>query len=364
VPQLTPMTNTITGTAAAPAPARSTVRRRRGFTLTELAVSLVMFGIVSAIILGMVRSQQRFYRGATEVIDVRSQLRQAAALLPLELRSVSTVSTTAPLGSPYQPSLLGSDIVALTDRQIRFRATIGSGVVCARSSDVLTLVPRGVLARGNMLTSWYSDPAVKDTVFIFDPGDLSGAADDQWRPYEIAQITSPAPQGACTGAGAGFVTAGTGATGDADKFNFQFKIIPLAGATSIPATIGVGSIVRLTRTVAYGLYRSTADNKWYLGYKAVPTGGGTISAGDADFEPVSGPYNAAPTAGGATNGLAFTYYDSTGAVTTARDRIARVDIVLRGSGKEAGNAASNEALKTGTAFRDSLLLRVAVRNRS
>ncbi|HET7456897.1 MAG TPA: type II secretion system protein, partial [Gemmatimonadaceae bacterium] len=95
----------------APAPAsRPTRGLRPGFTLIELMVSLVMFGIVSGIILGMVRSQQKFYRGATEIIDIRSQLRQASAVLPLDLRSVSTVSTVKPAGSPYQPSVLGSDI--------------------------------------------------------------------------------------------------------------------------------------------------------------------------------------------------------------------------------------------------------------
>ena len=121
---------------------------RRGFTLTELMVSLVMFGIVSGIILNMVRAQQRFYRGATEVIDVRSQLRQAAAIMPLELRSVSTVSTVKPAGSPYQASVLGSDITFMDDKEMRFRSTYGSGVACqvVNATNTVSLAPQ-VLAR-------------------------------------------------------------------------------------------------------------------------------------------------------------------------------------------------------------------------
>lgn len=335
-------------------------RRRLGFTLTEMMVALVMFGVVSAAIFRIIRSQQRFYRGANEIIDIRSQLRQAAAVLPLELRSVSTVSTVKPAGSPYTASMLGSDIKTMTANQIAFRATIGSGVVCAKSvaagAAVLTFIPSGMLAKGNVLTSWYMPPEVNDTIFVFDQGPDPGAADDQWQPYRITAVVSPQLANVCPTSP--FLLAGASPAGDADKKNLQLAVVDaVTGAAAVTSTIGHGSVVRFTRSVAYGLYKSPIDNRHYLGYKTMT---GTPKTMQTDWDPVSGPYGTSA----ATNGLVFTYFDSSGVATTAVDKVARVDVMLRGIGNEIRNEASFTSMKNKTTFRDSLLLRVAVRNRS
>ena len=355
-----------TPTLAAPTPAgyaRST-RSRAGFTLVELMVSLVMFGIVSGIILGMIRAQQRFYRGATEVIDIRSQLRQAAAVIPLDLRSVSTVSTVAPAGSPYQPSVLGSDITFMDDKEIRFRSTIGSGVVCNVAGLVVTTTPT-TLASGAVLTSWFTTPAINDTLFIFDPGALSGAVDDQWRPYRITAIATSTA--AC--AGSPLLTAGNAPAGDADRLKWSFTLTAVGGSpAALPASVGAGTMLRFTRGVIYGLYEAPAGSKnWYLGYKSptialaglIPTAGAMAGT----FEPIAGPYREWAN-GGLTNGLAITYYDSTNTVTNNTGAVARVDIKLRGQGYEIGNTASNASKKNNAKFIDSLQLSIAIRNRS
>lgn len=336
-------------------------RRRSGFTLTELMVSLVMFGIVSGVILNMVRAQQRFYRGATEVIDVRSQLRQAAAVMPLELRSVSTVSTVKPAGSPYQASVLGSDIVYMDDKEMRFRSTYGSGVACevANATNTVSLAPQ-VLAKGNVLTAWYTEPAINDTVFLFDAGGDAGAADDQWRPYRITAITKPT--GVC--GTSPFLLAA-----DAAKVKWTFTLASVGGSVvPLPASIASGAVMRFTRSVVYGLYKPATDTKWYLGYKTMTVadvaGIKTAGAMQASFDPISGPYRAW-TAGGATNGLGFVYRDSTGAVTASTSAVARVDIMLRGAGtNETKNAANNTSKVNDAYFLDSLQLTVAVRNRA
>lgn len=329
---------------------RSTrVRPRPGFTLTELMVSLVMFGVVSGIIMGLVRSQQRFYRGATEIIDVRSQLRQAAAILPLDLRSVSTVSQVAPGGSPYNPSVLGSDIKTMTDKEVWFRATIGSGVVCEVAGNAIAVAPEGVLARGNVLTSWYTPPAVGDTAFVFDYGGGPGAGDDQWWPYIIAPIAdSNLP---C--AGSTMLLAG-----DAGKVKKQFVLTAVPPSPAVlPTSVKAGAVVRFTRSVAYGLYQS--GSSWFLGYK----GPDAATGGMSQWQPVSGPYRAyAP--GGPTNGLQFLYFDSLGVATADPNAVSRIDVKLRGEGVETRNAASYTSQKNRTVFTDSLLLSIAIRNRS
>jgi prepilin-type N-terminal cleavage/methylation domain-containing protein len=329
---------------------RSTrARPRSGFTLTELMVSLVMFGVVSGIIMGLVRSQQRFYRGATEIIDVRSQLRQAAAVLPLDLRSVSTVSTVAPAASPYQPSVLGSDIRSMNDHEVWFRATIGSGVVCQKAGNVIALAPVGVLARGNVLTSWYTPPLLGDTVFVFDRGANDGATDDQWWPYVIAPLADDNTP--C--AGSPLLSAG-----DAGSVKKRFALTAVVPSPAVPPpTVDPGAVVRFTRKVAYGLYPS--NGSWYLGYRSPDAAAGGMTA----WQPVSGPYRSyAP--GGTTNGMQFFYYDSLNAVTTDPNAVSRIDVVLRGAGIETRNAASFTSQKNNEAFTDSLLLRIAIRNRS
>ena len=342
-------------------------RGRRGFTLIELMVSLVMFGIVSGIIIGMVRSQQRFYRGATEVIDIRSQLRQAAAVLPLDLRSISTVSQVAPAGSPYQPSVLGSDITAMTDRTLQFRATIGSGVICqaAVGANLIAVAPLGVLAKGNVLTAWYTPPAINDTIFVFDAGSDAGAADDQWRPYRINAIVRLSTPLAC--GASPLLKTGNKPAGDDDREKWVFGLASAgAGSTTspLPSSIGAGSVVRFTRSVIYSLYQ--VNNDWYLGYKTMQTNGGaTLVAGDMqpNFDPIAGPYRRY-SLGGATNGLQFVYYDSTGAVTAQRNAVARIDVTLRGEGVEKRNAANATSQRNNANFLDSLQLSVAIRNRA
>ena len=51
--------------------------RRSGFTLVELLVVLLLLTIVGGALMRMVNNQQRFYRGTYDLIELRSQLRQA-----------------------------------------------------------------------------------------------------------------------------------------------------------------------------------------------------------------------------------------------------------------------------------------------
>ncbi|HET7459552.1 MAG TPA: hypothetical protein VFJ74_18010, partial [Gemmatimonadaceae bacterium] len=310
-----------------------------------------------------------------EIIDIRSQLRQASAVLPLDLRSVSTVSTVKPAGSPYQPSVLGSDITYMDDKEIRFRSTIGSGVACAVTSlalaNTVTLVPAGTLAKGNVLTSWFTPPAINDTVFVFDPGSDAGALDDQWRPYRITAIVKSTT--AC--AGSPFLVAGAAPGGDDGKDRWTLTLVGVSTSPSaLPTSIGTGSVIRFTRSVVYGLYapstgNAAADTMYYLGYKTMQTSGSpilTASTLQASFDPIAGPFRRWSN-GGATNGLAFTYYDSTGAAITNMantSSVARVDVKLRGQGFEKKNAANMSSQRDRTFFLDSLMLTIAVRNRA
>jgi prepilin-type N-terminal cleavage/methylation domain-containing protein len=303
-------------------------RGRAGFTLAEIMVAMTLLGIVVATILTVIVRQQRFYRSANEAIDVRSQIRQATTILPTDLRGLSSV---------------GGDFTLVADSAAEFRANIGSAVICAIPNNTTVDIPPTNLAY-NILTSWYTQPQPGDTMFIFDDGTEAGAIDDDWRPYTISAIatnTSTCPGGPFTDP-----------TLDAAASKPRWRIT-ISGGTLSP-TILSGSVIRFARRVRYSLYRAP-DNQWYLGFKEKQNNVWTT------VQPVSGPY--LPYAAGGTGGLNFQYYDTTGVAITTLARasdIARIDVRVRGRGQSSRNSVA----RFGGQFNDSLLVRVAVRNRT
>ena len=308
--------------------------RRPGFTITELMIAVSLFGLVMASLMGLLVRQQRFYRGANEIIDTRTQLRQAAGVLPADLRSISSI---------------GSDIKFISDTMIEFLATFGTTVVCSKTSTVEFVAPSDTLTR-HTLTAWLSVPRIGDTAFVYDEGTRTGSEDDTWLRARLD--------------GVGTATAGCEAFNnpsgvDNGRTRYRFR---LNAMTPMPATVVPGATVRFARPVRYRFYRG-GDNLWYLGYQQYTVSGlmGAFSA----TQPLSGPYDPWTSAGNTSNGLRFLYYNQAGTQitgTTAADRasIARVDVSM----KARGPSANNTALARGGRLRDSLLVRIAIRNRS
>lgn len=298
--------------------------RRQGFTLVEMLVVMVLLTIIGGSLMGVLAKQQRFYQGTSDLGDLRSQLRQAEAVMSNDLRGLSSV---------------GNDITAMTDSSIDFNYTIGSSIACAKPGNTITLPP-STLANGTTLTSWIQAPEVGDTVYVFDDGTSTATSlDDTWPKYAITGIDST------TGGCASYTTAG-----DAASYSW---IITLNGNAS--GTILAGAVVRFVRPAHYSLYRSTGDNLWYLGYTC-PTcsTGGTIL-------PVAGPFMPyLPAATPDTSGIRITYFDSTNTATTTVGNVARINVVLRGQTRGYLNISG---LKRGF-YTDSVRMDIAVRNRS
>ena len=302
------------------------VRSRRGFTLTELMITVVLFGLVMAALMSVIVRQQRFYRGANEIIDTRSQMRQAASVLPMDLRGASSV---------------GIDLKSATDSSVEFLANVGSAIICELSgTDVFYVLPTELTR--HTLTSWYTPPTRGDTVFIYDEGALRGSEDDSWTRLAIDTVTTSTSN--CMGAP--YAVAADNAY---NRYRFR-----LTG--NFAGTVVRGAVVRFARPVRYKLYLG-GDSQWYLGYQQY-TGGAWSTV-----QPLSGPYRAY--ANSAASGLRFTYYNEAGTALTTNDAttratIARIDVSLKGIGAN----TSNTALARGGQFRDSLLVRIAIRNRS
>ena len=312
------------------------VRRqsRRAFTLVELLITMVLLGLVGAVVVTVGVRQQRFYRATSALMDARAQIRQMASVLPMELRGISSA---------------GGDIVAMTDSAIEFRSSFGSSVVCTNtSSTVIVLAPRNG-AKGLKLTTWTRPPVVGDSIALYDINtSAQNAADDRWTFHQItaiANVTGDVSTGCRS-------TTGLVQAVDMTTANPAYRITL---SPSRPATTIVGSPVRLFRRVRYSLYRA-ADGLSYLGYRDCLTGRTPVCS---TVQPIAGPYRPYAAAGTNLSGLEFSYFDSTGAVTAVPARVARISVAIR------GETTSQLQLADGTigTLSDSLKFDIALRNR-
>jgi prepilin-type N-terminal cleavage/methylation domain-containing protein len=308
-------------------PLRSAIGRSRpGFTLAEMLVVMVLLTIVGGSLMNVLSKQQRFYRGVSDLGDLRSQLRQAEAVMSSDIRGMSSIQ---------------GDIVAMSDSSIDFRYTIGSSIVCTKAPSIVTLPPL-TLQSGNTLTSWIQKPEVGDSVWIFDEGNnASASTDDTWQGNKITGFV-PSP-GACPPP---TYTALADATSNSWTMTLQ---------STLSNTIPVGAAMRFVRRAHYSLYHTTSTSPWYLGYTCSACGTG------ATIQPIAGPFNGyTDVQTPDTSGIRFTYFDSTGAVATLPAQVARINIVIRGHTRAYLNVPG---LKQGIYY-DSVRTDIAVRNRS
>ena len=333
---------------------------RRGFTLGEMIVALLLFSLVGGAILSLVMRQQRFYRSTAEVIKLQGQLRQGGALVPLDLRGISTSDTTSNGLTAGKANNYNTDIYSRNDWSIEFRRIFGSSAICARRTvapvDTIRVFPNALDAV-RTLTTWAAMPQVGDSVLILDEGQsLSVVDDDTWKVYEVRGVdaVSGAAGGPWKGQVAGddspLLTA-------ADNVRNSWKITL---DRPISQWVRVGAVVRFFRRVRYEIYQAP-DQLWYLGYSDCLNSYGTWN-GCSEVTPVSGPYQAY-TGVTAENGIAFTYYDTSGNAlgsTAASRLVSRIDMVLRSTSDKMITRTGSGA---GQTYRDSLLLSIGVRNR-
>ena len=309
---------------------RTSPRARRGFTLTELMITVVLFGLVMAVLMRVIVRQQKFYRSANEVIDTRTQVRQAMSVLPLDLRGVSSI---------------GADIKAISDSSITVLATYGTGVICSMSGNEFVLPPEN-LGR-HVLSSFAQRVRRGDTVMVFNEGTGRGASDDSWSRLRVDTVVTQT-----SGCAPYLNPNGT-------ENGYDRPVVRLS-AGAMPAGVTAGAAVRFVRPVRYSFYVA-GDGRWYLGYAQNVNG-----TWDAP-QPLAGPfqpYDDTGTNTNSTSGLRFAYFDQagnavTGTDSTARASIARIDLQFLARGTDVNNVA----IASGATFRDSILVRVAVRNR-
>ena len=294
---------------------------RRGMTLVELIVAMTVGGVALALIAVISVRQQRLYADVADRAALTGQLRQASAVLPIELRGASPGA---------------GDIREARDTAIELRSTIATAVVCDTLGGSIVLPPAtpGATAFAGYLTAI----APGDTAWLLARGDTAEA----WIPYAVSSVSPMAP-GPCGPLGPRLNAAARASSRVAIRLGAGGPIANLTGV-----------VLRVTRPVRYSLYRG-GDGRWYLGQHDW----NVASLRFNTIQPVSGPFSSA-----SSHGLAFQYADSMGAALpdpVADPRaisVIRVDV--RGQSRNIMRAFAGQSQGRST---DSVHLAVWLRNR-
>jgi type II secretory pathway pseudopilin PulG len=282
--------------------------RRRGASLIELTVVIVLLAVIGSATLGVVVRQERFYREQASAIDSRATVRDAASLLQSELRALTPAD---------------GDLYALGTASIEFRATLAQSVVCtiAASRAQITIPPEHLIT-GAPLTWIGTQPEAGDTLLVLASDSTLG---DTWNRHVLT--AAPSSTGTCAPSSGFTTTAGEASAA-----------LTLSFGPPLDASVAPGAIIRVVRRARYELYRAS-DARWYLGYLDCLSARATPCN---VVQPVAGPF--------APGGIAFAYLDRGGATTTDPSRVVRIDALAI-----AGRGSSPTVL-------DSLATTIALRN--
>jgi prepilin-type N-terminal cleavage/methylation domain-containing protein len=322
-----------------PRPPRAAARpTRAGFTLVELLISIVILAVVMTALVKVFSSQQQLYTRTREAADVQRDLRMGFNMLPVDLRSAATA-----------PVIGVSDLADLSDSALSVRATIGQSIICNKvplplgaPSVQIDLPPLNLAS--HTLTTWHAEPTVGDIVLLYNDSTSIGPEDDYWDQHVI--VAKQELSTTCTGG------PFTDPALDAGKMRFRLTL-----NRPVADSVRLGAGVRFLRWARYSLFRpsgvgTSAETQWYLGYRENPG-----QLGWEATQPIAGPFRPA---GGSGPGIGFSYFDANGVALAAPVNpraVARIDLTFRAQARVRGAGATEYAV------RDSLALRVAMRNR-
>jgi prepilin-type N-terminal cleavage/methylation domain-containing protein len=277
--------------------------QRRGFTLVEILIALVIMGVVTGAVLRLLNTSQRLSRAQSEQVSLQSNVRTGSLVVPNELRELNTV-----LGSldPTQ-----NDVTDADPDGIEYRAMRGLGFVCqAPGATDLRLAK-------SSWTGLRAPDATRDDLYLFIDGDPDDDGDDSWLQVDLTAVVDSD----CGGAPAYRLTAAA------------FPAVPL------------NTPVRLFELMRLELYADVAG-EWWLGAQSV-------SGGEVAPQPMLGPLT--------DDGFALEYLGSDGNPTGNLTAIKSIRVTVRGLTDEAVRAGGSgamghpeEALVTQVLLRNSI----------
>jgi len=281
---------------------------RRGASLVELVVVIVLLAAIGSAVMGVVIHQERFYRAQADAIDARATVRDAASILQSELRSLT-------------PS--DGDLYAIAPSTVEFRTTLAQSAVCTISPSRRAItIPPEHLASGAPLTWIGTQPEAGDTLLVLAS---DSTLVNRWDRHVLA--SAPSRAGTCP------LSSGLTSTAADAAAALTLTLSP-----ALDSSIEPGTIVRIVRRARYELYRAS-DSRWYLGYldclasRAAPCN---------VVQPVSGPF--------APSGIRLEYRDASGAPTANPRLVARIDLLA--IAERRSTPATLDSLATAVALRN------------
>lgn len=275
-----------------------TRRAIAGFTLVEILIGLVLMGIVGLAITRLLTTSQRITQAQSQQVQLQSNIRTGAAMVPEELREINT--------------LTASDIIAMTDTSIQYRAMRGMGVLCAVSASAVSVMA------DSFYYAYRTPQSGRDQLLVFVDNDVSISSDDVWRTAAV-----------------------TGAVTTDNSCGRPTVVIPVTSLTT--TGIVTGAPVRNSEIMSLELYQSGGEN--WLGARSV-------SGGETAPQPVLGPLK--------PHGFQLDYYTAAGAVTTSPMAVRDIQVTIRGLTPDAIHSGGMGS--TVAQGQDSLVTRIRLRN--
>ena len=301
---------------------------RHGLSLAELLVVIALVGLVGGTVVTTITRQQRFYRGASELLRAREGVRDAMEVLSTDLRATSVADT----------------VRLATDSAIEFFSTIGASVVCQIAGNDIGLPVAH--SSGSSLSAFLTEPDTGDlALFHVD----SAGAKEHWERRRISGFGQRLLASSCP--------PGSRFSQQSD-IDVGAKGFVVTLATPLVGDIKPGVVVRFIRRARYSLYHAS-DGDWYLGYRRCNAIGPPICG---VVQPVSGPYRAY-NRDPRTTGLLFEYFDAAGRAMDA----AAAPLALARIGITARSESEHQLLGRGpfaSRIADSATVSVAIRNRA
>jgi prepilin-type N-terminal cleavage/methylation domain-containing protein len=315
-----------------------TMTTRRGFTLVELLIGLILMLAVGAVTYQLLVNTQRVSRSQSQHIGMQDNGRSGALIIANELRELGydqiTAASLAAITLKLPNALAvttNSDLRAIGPDSITYRAARGLGYTCQETSTGATTGDIVVWNKINDARQWqaYRSLTTTDSLMLFIENDTQTASDDLWLTVGLTANQSAL---ACPDGSAGI--------------RFRIQIPAGVGITSANAfgQMPLGNAVRAFETMQLRSY--TSGGKTWLGMRARPLTLGTT------IEPVVGPLS------GTATGLGFTYRDANDNNTAVADNVRSIGISLQPMSDEMTRTTGRYAKM------DSLTMttRVALRN--
>ena len=309
-------------------PSSESRHSRKGTTLVEVMVVLVLIGVVGAAIGRTLVRQQRFYRGTSELLHAREGVRDAMELLSTDIRGMSVADT----------------VRLLADSAIEFFANVGSSVVCQQLGSAAVGLPGVSSGRGNVLTAFTTAPDTGD-IAVFHKDSIDGGS--EWERHRIDGFGPRALAATCP--------ASTDLGRNPDSGAQTGFLLQLSTPPGVH--VRAGAPVRFLRRGRYSLYHSS-DGDWYLGYRRCNAVGASRCG---PIQPLSGPYRDYSPDPQRT-GLRFEYFDRSGRRLASDESplgLARIDVTARADSRHRLDLEGRVTTPS-----DSATMAIAIRNRS